>query len=53
MTTLVKFFKDESGAPAVEYGLIAAGISVSIIAVVHGLGTQLATTFTTTSIGIR
>jgi pilus assembly protein Flp/PilA len=53
MTTLVKFFKDESGATAVEYGLIAAGISVSIIAVVHGLGTKLATTFTTTSTGIK
>jgi pilus assembly protein Flp/PilA len=53
MTTLVKFFKDESGATAVEYGLIAAGISVSIIAVVHGLGAKLATTFTTTSTGIK
>jgi pilus assembly protein Flp/PilA len=53
MSTLVKFFKDESGATAVEYGLIAAGISVSIIAVVHGLGTKLATTFTTTSTGIK
>jgi pilus assembly protein Flp/PilA len=53
MTTLVKFLKDESGATAVEYGLIAAGISVSIIAVVHGLGTKLATTFTTASIGTK
>jgi pilus assembly protein Flp/PilA len=53
MTTLVKFFKDESGATAVEYGLIAAGISVSIIAVVHGLGVKLATTFTATSTGIK
>jgi pilus assembly protein Flp/PilA len=53
MTTLVKFFKDESGATAVEYGLIAAGISASIIAVVHGLGTKLATTFTTVSPGTK
>jgi len=53
MTTLVNFFKDESVATAVEYGLIAAGISVSIIAVVHGLGTKLATTFTSVSTGSK
>jgi pilus assembly protein Flp/PilA len=47
MKTLVtRFVKDESGATAIEYGLIAAGISVAIIAVVQGLGTQLKTTFT-------
>jgi pilus assembly protein Flp/PilA len=46
MTNLVKrFAKDESGATAIEYGLIAAGISVAIIAVVQGLGTNLKTTF--------
>jgi pilus assembly protein Flp/PilA len=39
------FLKDESGATAIEYGLIAAGISVAIIAVVQGLGTNLNTTF--------
>jgi pilus assembly protein Flp/PilA len=45
MTNLVKrFAKDESGATAIEYGLIAAGISVAIIAVVQGLGTNLKTT---------
>ncbi len=50
MTNLVKrFVKDESGATAIEYGLIAAGISVAIIAVVNGLGTKLNTTFTTLS----
>jgi pilus assembly protein Flp/PilA len=37
--------KDESGATAIEYGLIAAGISIAIIAVVNGLGTKLNTTF--------
>lgn len=42
---LVKFLKDESGATAIEYGLIAAGISVAIIAVVGGLGTKLNSTF--------
>ena len=47
MTSLVsRFVKDESGATAIEYGLIAAGISVAIIAVVQGLGTKLNTTFT-------
>jgi pilus assembly protein Flp/PilA len=47
MKTLVtRFVKDESGATAIEYGLIAAGISVAIITVVQGLGTKLNTTFT-------
>jgi pilus assembly protein Flp/PilA len=41
-----RFAKDESGATAIEYGLIAAGISVAIIAVVQGLGSKLVTTFT-------
>ena len=46
MTTLFsRFVKDESGATAIEYGLIAAGISVAIIAVVQGLGTKLKDTF--------
>jgi pilus assembly protein Flp/PilA len=35
------FLRDESGATAIEYGLIAAGISIAIIAVVNGLGTVL------------
>jgi pilus assembly protein Flp/PilA len=43
---LARFFKDESGATAIEYGLIAAGISVAIIAVVQGLGSKLNATFT-------
>ena len=42
----VKFIKNESGATAIEYGLIAAGISVAIIAVVQGLGSKLNSTFT-------
>jgi pilus assembly protein Flp/PilA len=47
MKNLVKrFVKDESGATAIEYGLIAAGISVAIITVVTGLGSKLETTFT-------
>ena len=47
MTNLVsRFVKDESGATAIEYGLIAAGISVAIIAIVNGIGTKLVTAFT-------
>ena len=45
MKTLSKFMKDESGATAIEYGLIAAGIAVAIIAVVRGVGTNLNATF--------
>jgi pilus assembly protein Flp/PilA len=41
-----RFLKDESGATAIEYGLIAAGISVAIITVLKGLGTKLNSTFT-------
>ena len=42
-----KFVSDESGATAIEYGLIAAGISLAIIAVVNGLGTNLNDKFST------
>jgi pilus assembly protein Flp/PilA len=45
----LRFAKDDSGATAIEYGLIAAGISVAIIAVVNTLGTQLNATFTSVS----
>ena len=47
MTNLIKrFVQDDSGATAIEYGLIAAGISVAIITVVAGLGSKLNATFT-------
>jgi len=46
MTSLVKrFLQDQSGATAVEYGLVAAGISVAIIADVQGLGSKLSSAF--------
>jgi pilus assembly protein Flp/PilA len=45
----LSFLKDETAATAIEYGLIAAGISVAIIAVVQGLGTKLNTTFSAVS----
>ena len=46
MALLGKFLKDESGATAIEYGLIAAGISVVIVVIINGIGTKLATAFT-------
>ena len=42
---LASFFQDQSGATAIEYGLIAAGISVAIIAAVQALGTGIGGTF--------
>jgi pilus assembly protein Flp/PilA len=44
---------DESGAAAIEYGLIAAGISLAIIAVVNGLGTKLNTKFTSINTSLK
>jgi pilus assembly protein Flp/PilA len=44
-TLIARFVKDESGATAIEYGLIAAGISLAIIAVVNGIGSTLNTKF--------
>jgi pilus assembly protein Flp/PilA len=46
-TSVARFVKDESGATAIEYGLIAAGIAVAIITAVNGLGTSISTMFTT------
>ena len=48
-----RFVKDESGATAIEYGLIAAGISVAIIAVVKGVGADLKTNFTSVQNGLK
>jgi pilus assembly protein Flp/PilA len=53
MSTIVVFLKNEAGATAIEYGLIAAGISVAIIAIVNGLGTQLSNTFTSISTQLK
>ena len=52
-TTLQKFIADESGATAIEYGLIAAGISLAIIAIVNGLGTNLNTKFTSINTSLK
>jgi len=48
-----EFLKDESGATAIEYGLIAAGISPAIIAAVNGLGTKLGGTFTSINTSLK
>jgi pilus assembly protein Flp/PilA len=50
---IARFVKDESGATAIEYGLIAAGISLAIIAVVNGLGTNLSNKFTSINSSLK
>ena len=50
---IVRIQKDQAGATAIEYALIAAGISIAIVAVVAGLGTQLNTTFTSVSSALK
>ena len=53
MSRIVAFLKNESGATAIEYGLIAAGISVAIIAVVNTIGTKLNTNFSSISTQLK
>jgi pilus assembly protein Flp/PilA len=50
---LLKFLSDESGATAIEYGLIAAGISLAIIAAVNGLGTNLNDKFSSINTSLK
>jgi pilus assembly protein Flp/PilA len=50
---VAKFIADECGATAIEYGLIAAGISLAIIAAVNGLGTNLNTMFTSINSSLK
>jgi pilus assembly protein Flp/PilA len=50
---IARFVKDQSGATAIEYGLIAAGISLAIIAVVNGLGTNLNAKFTSINTALK
>ena len=50
---LSQFCKDQSGATAIEYGLIAAGISVAIIVAVQTLGSNLNTTFNSVSTALK
>ena len=54
MGSLIRaFIRDDQGATAIEYGLIAAGIAVAIITVVGGVGTNLNTTFTSVQSALR
>jgi pilus assembly protein Flp/PilA len=53
MRLVISFLKDENGATAIEYGLIATGIAVAVIPVLTGLGTKLKTTFTTISSALK
>jgi pilus assembly protein Flp/PilA len=54
MAALMKrFIGDERAATAIEYGLIAAGIAVAIIAIVNGLGTSLSNTFSSVSTQLK
>jgi pilus assembly protein Flp/PilA len=50
---IARFVKDESGATAIEYGLIAAGISLAIIAIVNGLGANINTKFTAINTSLK
>jgi pilus assembly protein Flp/PilA len=50
---LARFISNEHGATAIEYGLIAAGIAVAIIATVIGLGTNLNSTFSSISTQLK
>jgi pilus assembly protein Flp/PilA len=53
MRLIRKFISDESGATAIEYGLIAAGIALAIIAAVNGLGSKLNTKFTSINSALK
>ena len=51
--TILRFIGDETGATAIEYGLIAAGISIAIIATVASVGSSLNTTFTSVQTALK
>ena len=53
MPTIRRFLADESGATAIEYGLIAAGISLAIIAVVNGIGVKLNAKFSSINSSLK
>jgi pilus assembly protein Flp/PilA len=50
---ILRFARNESGATAIEYGLIAAGIALAIIATVNGLGTNLNNVFTSVNNSLK
>jgi pilus assembly protein Flp/PilA len=51
--TILRFIRNETGATAIEYGLIAAGISIAIIAAVAGIGSSLNTSFTSVQTAVK
>jgi pilus assembly protein Flp/PilA len=53
MKIIRQFLTDESGATAIEYGLIAAGIAIAIITAVNGLGTKLSSNFSKISTSLK
>jgi pilus assembly protein Flp/PilA len=53
MSILAHFLRSESGATSIEYCLIAAGISLAIVSVVQGVGTSLATTYSSIQTALR
>jgi pilus assembly protein Flp/PilA len=53
MRTIKRFLRDETAATAIEYGLIAAGISLAIIAIINGLGAKLNTKFTAVNSSLK
>jgi pilus assembly protein Flp/PilA len=53
MRKIIAFLKDERAATAIEYGIIAAGISVVIVAILTGVGTKLKTTFTSVQTALK
>ena len=48
-----RFLSNESGATAIEYCLIATGLSIVILAAVNGIGTNLSTKFTTVNTSLK
>jgi pilus assembly protein Flp/PilA len=50
---VLKFWRDDAGATAIEYGLIAAGISIVILVAVNGLGTNLNAKFTSINSSLK
>jgi pilus assembly protein Flp/PilA len=53
MSIIKSFLKDETGATAIEYGLIAAGIAIAIIGAVQGVGTKLTENFNSISTSLK
>ena len=53
MRSLLRFLKSESGATAIEYAIIAGGISIVMVVAVQAIGTSLNTTFTSVAAGLK